>query len=375
MGKRLFLIGNGFDLAHKLPTRYLDLLKWLYENDNDTFMKLNKLLLRNFLKRNGYFYEDEYWYERPKNEIDIKIDELYLEENKERLKNIEKSTEYNILNDHFDDPLILYFIWSSLEDYLYLVFLDEESEGIDMERESIRQILEDEEYGQVTEDDINYVDRPEQANYDHLTHLAEKFKYDLLNWVDTINDEIPWIDDIMYYENSHGKMKIMLLPDNYFKNDDYIINFNYSNTIEKLYSMGNVFHIHGQDYYDNPPIMGHTKNILEMNEYDDRKLVLVEEFYKDFDLIIESNNDYFSKINDVNEIVVLGMGYTETDKIYFKKINKLLPTAKWKLHYYSNEDLKKAEGYVNDIGIESYDYISLKTNSPYTNIIRYDLDD
>lgn len=375
MGKRLFLIGNGFDLAHKLPTRYLDLLKWLYKNDNDTFMNLNKLLLRNFLKRNGYFYEDEYWYKRPKNEIDIKIDELYLEENKARLKNIEKSTEYNILNDHFDDPLILYFIWSSLEDYLYLVFLDEESEGIDMERESIRQILKDEEYGQVTEDDINYVDRPEQANYDHLTHLAKNFKYDLLNWVDTVNDEIPWIDDIIYYENEHGKMKIMLLPDNYFKNDDYIINFNYSNTIEKLYSMGNVFHIHGQDYYDNPPIMGHTKNILEMNEYDDRKLVLVEEFYKDFDLIIESNNDYFSKINDVNEIVVLGMGYTETDKIYFKKINKRLPNAKWKLHYYSNEDLKKAEGYVDDIGIESYDYISLKEDSPYTNIVRYDLDD
>ena len=158
MGKRLFLIGNGFDLAHKLPTRYLDLLKWLYKNDNDTFMNLNKLLLRNFLKQNGYFYEDVYWYERPKNEIDIKIDELYLEENKEKLKNIEKSTEYNILNDVFDNPLILYFIWSSLEDYLYLVFLDEESESIDMERESIRQILEDEEYGQVTEDDINYVE-------------------------------------------------------------------------------------------------------------------------------------------------------------------------------------------------------------------------
>ena len=51
MGKRLFLIGNGFDLAHKLPTRYLDSLKWLYKNDNDTFMKLNKLLLRNFLKK------------------------------------------------------------------------------------------------------------------------------------------------------------------------------------------------------------------------------------------------------------------------------------------------------------------------------------
>lgn len=53
MGKRLFLIGNGFDLAHKLPTRYLDLLKWLYENDKSTFNNLNKLLLGNYDKKKG----------------------------------------------------------------------------------------------------------------------------------------------------------------------------------------------------------------------------------------------------------------------------------------------------------------------------------
>lgn len=29
MGKRLFLIGNGFDIAHNLHTSYLDLLEWL----------------------------------------------------------------------------------------------------------------------------------------------------------------------------------------------------------------------------------------------------------------------------------------------------------------------------------------------------------
>ena len=69
------------------------------------------------------------------------------------------------------------------------------------------------------------------------------------------------------------------------------------------------------------------------------------------------------------------MGYTETDEIYFKKINKMLPTAKWKLYYYSDEDLRKAKRYVDDIGIESYDYISLQEDSPYTNIVRYDLDD
>ena len=361
MGKRLFLIGNGFDLAHKLPTRYLDLLKWLYENDKSTFNNLNKLLLGNYDKK-----RDSRRYKESLSKIEDSIQGID--------EDTEKEKGFKILKS-FEDPYALYAIWQSLEDYLYLVFLDEEIENAFLERESIRQTLEDEEYGQVTEEDIDVIYRPEQEHLDKLTKLAENFKYDLEHWVDTVNDKIPWIYDIMENKNEHEKKKLALLPDNYFTEDDYIINFNYSNTIEKLYLMDNVFHIHGKDDYYNPPIMGHTDSISQMGIYDERTLVLVDDFYKDFNSIIESNNDYFSKINNVGEIVVLGMGYTETDEIYFKKINKMLPTVKWKLYYYSDEDLRKAKGYVDDIGIESYDYISLKEDSPYTNIVRYDLDD
>ena len=220
MGKRLFLIGNGFDLAHKLPTRYLDLLKWLYENDKSTFNNLNKLLLGNYDKK-----RDSRRYKESLSKIEDSIQGID--------EDTEKEKGFKILKS-FEDPYALYAIWQSLEDYLYLVFLDEEIENAFLERESIRQTLEDEEYGQVTEEDIDVIYRPEQEHLDKLTKLAENFKYDLEHWVDTVNDKIPWIYDIMENKNEHGKKKLALLPDNYFTEDDYIINFNYSNTIEKI---------------------------------------------------------------------------------------------------------------------------------------------
>ena len=187
MGKKLFLIGNGFDLAHELPTRYLDLLKWLYENDEATFNNLNKLLLRNYDKK-----RDSRRYKESLSKIEDSIQGID--------EDTEKEKGFKILKS-FEDPYALYAIWQSLEDYLYLVFLDEEIENAFLERESIRQTLEDEEYGQVTEEDIDVIYRPEQEHLDKLTKLAENFKYDLEHWVDIVNDKIPWIYDIMENKN------------------------------------------------------------------------------------------------------------------------------------------------------------------------------
>ena len=49
--QKLFLTGNGFDLAHGLKTRYLDFMNWMYEKDNAIFISFNKLLLKNFLMK------------------------------------------------------------------------------------------------------------------------------------------------------------------------------------------------------------------------------------------------------------------------------------------------------------------------------------
>lgn len=371
MRKRLFLIGNGFDIAHNLHTSYLDLLEWLEKKDSKFLYKLNDLLLRNFFQENGDFDELEGEYKITNNEIAERVKKLDIEK-------VKKSNAYRILSKYsyicYDEILVAYAVWESLEEYLYCVFLDKEINDAIMERESLVQTLIDEEIGPITNQDIEYFDRPLQNHLNNMKELADDLTCNLLGWVYEVNEDISNlkfdIDNGNFYDSEIPK----LLPDNFFKDEDYIINFNYSDTIEKIYSK-NVFHIHGCDDNNNPPIMGHTKNILEMNVYDEKSLDLVKKLYKNFDSILESNDIYFKQINNVDEIVVLGLGYTKTDEPYFRKINTLLPSAKWKLYYYSDEDLKKAKRYVDDIGIQSYEYISLKENSPFTKPDEYDLDD
>lgn len=374
MGKRLFLIGNGFDIRHTLHTKYLDLLEWLEKNDSKFLDKLNDLLLRNFFQENGYFDELKGEYKITNNEIAERVKKLDIEK-------VKKSNAYRILSkysyicyDETDGILAAYVIWESLEEYLYYVFLNKEINEATIEEESIVQILTDEEYGQVTKQDFAGISRPLRKHLDNMKKLADDLTCNLLGWVYEVNEDISNLKFDIDNGNLYNPEIPELLSDNFFKDEDYIINFNYSDTIEKIYSK-HVFHIHGSDDASNPPIMGHTKKFSEMNVCDERELDLVKKLYKNFDSILESNDNYFKQINNVDEIVVLGLGYTKTDEPYFIKINTLLPSAKWKLYYYSDEDLKKAKRYVDDIGIQSYEYISLKENSPFTKADEYDLDD
>lgn len=53
--KTLYILGNGFDIAHDLKTKYSDFYKYLLENkDTQTF-------LYNMINAYGT-YDDEWWY-------------------------------------------------------------------------------------------------------------------------------------------------------------------------------------------------------------------------------------------------------------------------------------------------------------------------
>lgn len=291
---------------------------------------------------------------------------------------VENTIEYKILVENFDEPLVLYAaLWKSLEENMYYFSLDKELEEIDIERNSLLETLRAEEFGQIIEADLEILARPAQDHFNKLSYLADEFKDALLQWTDDIDSEIYSVKDgICHYEDKNGTQLLNMLPDDFFGENDYIINFNYSRTIEELYSK-KVCHIHGKSDLSNPPIMGHTKDFTDMYRYDYKELILVKKFYKDFDLIIESYSEYFKKMIDVSEVVVLGLGYNHTDYPYFEKINSVIPSAKWILYYYSNEDYEKARKYVEKLNIisEKVEYISLKRNTPYTKVVRYGLED
>ena len=45
--KHLYIIGNGFDLHHHIPSNYSDFKEWLKENDIDTLCKIEEILAKN----------------------------------------------------------------------------------------------------------------------------------------------------------------------------------------------------------------------------------------------------------------------------------------------------------------------------------------
>lgn len=369
MNKKLFLIGNGFDIAHGLKTSYLDLMSWIYENDRETLMQFNKIMLRNFISENGYLYDGEHGYDRPCNKLDLRIQtsDISWIENTEEYKLISEDCEYQ------EEALILYFMWESLEEFMHYFLLDEECGEAENEYQSLWEVLIDEEYGPVIESDIEDFYRPAQNHFDNVKNLADNFYLNLKSWVDKVNDEIILLQDSIFtYENEAGDNEINLLQDDFFGKGNYIVNFNYSETIEKLY-FKKVCHIHGKYDRYNPPIMGHTKDIYSINTYYEQEDILVKKFYKDFDSILDSLTNYQKKIKKVDKIIVLGLGYNSTDYPYFQKINDLVPTAKWVLYYYSDDDYKRAKKYVQELNLKNINvkYVSLKENSPYTRNIRY----
>lgn len=373
MNKKLFLIGNGFDIAHGLKTSYLDLMSWIYANDRNTLMEFNKLMLRNFMSENGYLFDGEHGYHRPTNEIDLRIKTI-------DISWVENTKEYKLLSEdceYLDDTLILYILWESLEEHMYYFLLDKELQEAEMELDSLRNTLIDEEYGQVIESDLEYFCRPAQDHFDYLRKLSDKFLLNLKIWVEKVNNEIDSLQSSIFpYEKDKGDREINLLQDDFFGTENYIINFNYSETIEKLYSK-KVCHIHGKDDWHNPPIMGHTKDIYDMYLYNEPEMILVEKFYKDFESILASHANYLKEIKKVDEIIVLGLGYNNTDYPYFHEINKLVPTAKWVLYYYSADDYKRAKEYVQKLNLNNKNvkYFSLKEKTPYTKKIRFQLDE
>lgn len=280
MSKKLFLIGNGFDIAHGLKTRYLDLLNFIYENDIETFEKFNSLLIRNFYDQNGY--NADWIWEKPSSDVEKRIKSLDFE-------CIKSTDEYKCLDCVFDnEALDLYVLWESLEEHMHYSLLDKEIEDIGIERDTIREIFEEEDYGPITEDDIDQIDRPAQNYFDSLvSKLAENFKSNLISWIKSINDDISELsNNLDFYGNEMGKDYINLLEEDFFGKDNYIINFNYSRTVEELYSQ-KVLHIHGEEGNENNlPVMGHAKRREKFN-YSEKELILVQKFYKNFEKIIE----------------------------------------------------------------------------------------
>lgn len=300
--KTLYLIGNGFDRAHCLPTNYVDFRNYLEKNHED------------FLTR----FEEMYGV--------LTYDELDWKSSEEGKEKWEKSVEKNL--------------WSTFEEEIG--HPDEDS--MYAEADAMDGTLR--EFGIKDTLDYHWKER-----YGFVSQLQ---RY-VLEWVETI-------------DTSNVKPRKSELIGN---NTDYFLSFNYTDTLERVYGIKNVLHIHGAvpSCSDVAPIMGHgnqrmiRENLQRAKECMQDGVELyasiyqaIAEFgqslYKNYNEIIEKNSGFFDRLQDVDKVVCVGISFGDVDIPYLVKImDAVSPQTQWTGYYFNDTAKARLESVFGIIGI------------------------
>ena len=188
-----------------------------------------------------------------------------------------------------------------------------------------------------------------------------------------------WINDISETEIEQKNM--------HFEKDALFLSFNYTPTLEKVYNIPNVFHIHGYigDGNDEKLVFGHGMEVLEgeIPELDENgesnrtpsydaeaaSHILFYQFQKPVKNIIDENQSFFDSLKDVEKVVVLGHSLNDIDMLYILKIKKCISKkSSWLIVYYDNKDKERAKDAMNIIGCDKKQY-ELLTWDEYESII------
>lgn len=198
--------------------------------------------------------------------------------------------------------------------------------------------------------------------------LVDKLQKYVLEWLQTIDTS-----------------KVICKKDNLINNKkDLFMNFNYTDTLESTYGVSYVFHPHGgvPSCCDVAPIMGHGNKYI-IDSYRRKAKEAQEEYvewyesicnattdfcesmFKDTDAIIRENDDFFSALWNVNQVVCLGLSFGDVDVPYLDRIQyEVRPETRWMVYYYSEDDLKRLKNVFGITGISrKFELYFLKSNS------------
>lgn len=292
---RLYIIGNGFDIAHELKCKYCDFRDFLGDNYSNYYESIS----------HGY-----------------------------------ASSNY---------------LWKDFENELPSCATHIEEWGIEMGNSMRKEI----DYDPMDDMGIGlWLD-------DQYKFLNELPKY-LRLWVQSID------------VNKKPKFKI--------KKDALFLTFNYTATLEKIYSIehDNINHIHG--FVENKNellIIGHCDqttisealnkkhNAEELFEdcaisTFDRVARYCETTLKRTDYIIEKNSYFFNHLSEVDDIVIIGHSLNEVDMPYFRKVmQSVSPNSVWTAYYHEDRDEQRFKNILMNLGIDKEKALVRKTEELY----------
>ncbi len=283
MTEKLFVVGNGFDRAHDLPTSYADFKKYI----------------GNTIKKDaGEIIDDTY----------LVLDDIPHSVMPKIHYGIEETS--GILADYYQERKVIYWLiddiakrkkqmnWNEFEVYL---------SGLNFNK-----ILRTWE-----EDDWNA-----RGLREAVTDISAFF----FEWINTID-----------LSEKYKKEPYSSLIDG---KHDYAFSFNYTETLEQLYGMkiGNVCHIHGKREDEKTLqkeksmtaigknncelIIGFDEKRVNIKKYAGELLGAHTSLIKDTKRMIYKQECFFNKLanSDIKEIYTFGFSFSDVDMPYIKKI-------------------------------------------------------
>ena len=295
---KLFIIGNGFDTDHGLPTKYSDFKEYMYNN----------------------YAEGQKYFSLPDSGFD---------------------NHGNIIVDYFETGKYLFQILDiSCVNAGHMLWQDFEN---DLGKLRYDAVFEYSDFNEVYDKEGDVDEYKTAYNRENIgQRVHDTFQYISIFFSD-------WINTIEV-EKARKKDKFVDIA---CGGDSLFLNFNYTLTLEKVYNIPeeDVLHIHGISG-DNI-IVGHGLS-------DERISKLGEEFMghfmgaeyelektvrylkKDTDKIISDNLKFFKGLSnkDITEIYSFGFSFSEVDLPYIKKICEEIDTSNivWYMHTYNNND-------------------------------------
>lgn len=334
----VLLLGNGFDLYHKLPTTYL------------CFLTIAEYLAKHKQIPPSY----ELFFHEVKNKCRDLDESFAIYKDLYKSLGIFSDEEYYAL-EQFQD-IVQHNEWANY----FLNIYNSNLSWIDFEKEINKVIIE----FKKIDTDFKYFKKLGEISYESNSKIYPLFKRyfsivekkTLLNFEftkhSTVFEDTLEIDQDRIFESLYQSLlsfeesfKIFLNifvekpllnskskfieQNSFFDKFNKVISFNYTNTFEKLYS-GDVYHIHGS--MDKQIVMG--INPTKDDELDklDTSTIMFKKYYQR--ILYRTDNEFFNEFgkekipsNDINNLIVCGHSLDVTDqdiiKTVFKKSNNI----------------------------------------------------
>lgn len=307
---KLFILGNGFDIAHQLDSKYSDFKRFL-ERYNPEILESDM----------------------PNPVISLKEGKLYCDSKNAAniIWHLINNAEQHLLNDIYNENIE----WQHIEESMGKLDYSE---------------CFDSYFGS-----WNYEDDCPECEWKYS--LENQYRsLQIAAAVLQIQDFFrAWVNQVdISKANAKKDFKKLI------SKEDFFINFNYTHVLESVYQYENIWHIHGQK--DSKKIIfGHGNIDFDYEDYENilygSAAVLKNihnALFKDVFSIITENSSFWKTLKDVSSIYTYGFSYSYVDLPYIAKIIESCPKCKeWYIEEYpGEEEIKKYIKFIKDLGFK-----------------------